>query len=342
MKRAGTILLVFCIAAATGAPAHSQVLVYSRGTRNIGMGEAGTADLAAPVNGYYNPAALAWANGVYLEASYNKLLEQLKYTDMRITAGGSKGNILFGGLVGYSSEALDIDCTYFADPVECDRLNYYLSGAAAVGRRMGNYSIGLGVAFKHVEEYTVAYTSFDMGAIASWSVTTQEGYALRATIGTCLKNIGKDIEYFSESDPIEQFRENRFGFGMDISTPPHASASRILGRDVPGVGVRVLCDQVRGSSELGFYLKEASGFRFGFEASLFETLYVRTGSRSTSYTYDSIKYSYLGFGIGYRHPQNGIVARLDYARKDYPARTDEFYGENKYDHVYGLVLGKMF
>lgn len=337
------ILLVCCVIVALETPLYAQVVIYPRGVRNIGMGTAGVADLRNPVNGYYNPAALAWSNGIFIESSYNKYLDVMKYSDLRISIGRSNGDILFGGLLGYSSELVGEDCHMQGGGIECEKFedkNYYISGGTALGRRIGNYSVGVGVAVKHLDHYGYTSTVVDVGTIGAWSVETEDGYKFSSILGASVRNVGKDFEVesdFGGAFILEQFGESRVGIGINILTPVTSSASKTLGRKVSAIGIGVLFDVIK-----GFGSNQTTGAAFGTEVSIFETIFMRAGSHNEGTIPYNMQYINLGFGIGWRHPEHAIMIRLDYARVDYPRSTDYFYDENKYDHILGFILGKVF
>ena len=353
--RTSRLLIVFlpicCIvlvaASRTGAASawsYGNAMTFPRGARSLGMGGVGVADLSNPVNGYYNPAALAWTSGIFLEASYNSWLDLYTYTDTRISAGKSTEKILFGGLLGFSTQSLDLDCVYSAWSPECkpvDNPNYYVTGAAAVAWRSGNREIGIGAAIKHLENTNTAdyhTTVVDLGIIVTYLIETGEGYRIRPSIGISFRNIGKDIkiqrETIKEPLMLKQPQENRYGFGLDFSTPPVASATKKLGRAVPALKVVVDYDLIRGAGS-----SYAEGWGLGMEASLFETLFIRTGNSRDSI--ENSQYMNFGIGLGWQDPDNGFLLRLDFTRMDNPL-ADSFYRESKHDHVLGLVYGKEF
>ncbi len=178
----------------------------------------------------------------------------------------------------------------------------------------------------------------DIGAILSWTVETEEGYKIRSTFGASARNISGEIEVESEGDEwtFDQTGESRYGLGMELSTPPAASVSKKLGRDVAAFKAQVLYDLVRG---FGSY-EEMEGWGVGMEVALFETLFIRAGNSRDLFA--SLNYMNLGLGLGWQHPARGIVLRLDYAMMEPPEIIEAFHDRDMTDHMIGLVIGKVF
>ena len=345
MKTAKTFLsVVLLVLVVVSGAAQSQMLLFPRGTKNIAMGGAGAADISSPVSGYYNPAALAWTNGIFLETNYHKFLDFYSYLDTRITAGKEKDNFLYGGLLGFTAEYLVQDCMYSTYSFGCepfDEPNYYLSAGFAAAKRAESLSAGLGIVVKELKYRSGAqYSSMavDIGAILSWTAETEEGYKIRSTFGASARNISGDIEVESEDHEwtIDQMGESRYGLGMELSTPPAASVSKKLGRDVSAFKAQVLYDLVRGFGSN----EEMEGWGVGMEVALFETLFIRVGNSKDLFAL--LNYMNLGLGLGWQHPARGIVLRLDYAMMEPPETAEEFYDRDMTDHMIGLVIGKVF
>src|SRR5688572_1342030 len=91
-----------------------ELLSLQGGIRNLGMGGTGVAGVTRMPNSNYNPAALAWADGLaltYETQPFDIFVFEIDATDARITLGDAadKTGWVFGGELGYRRLSVEAD-----------------------------------------------------------------------------------------------------------------------------------------------------------------------------------------------------------------------------------------
>jgi hypothetical protein len=328
------------------------VTTFPRGVRNIGMGGTGAADISGFSGGYFNPASFAWSDAVVLGASTNDFMQYREFVDTRLSAGypfkgAFRGAALrLGGSLAYSTESFDFGCsrTIYRPVGECpemDNPDYYLSGSLAAGVKRGIWELGLGGTAKHLEVKSFgryAMWAFDLGFIAAADIERANGFRLRPRIGASVRNLGKDIDLTGDDtiyrpSMIEQPGEHRYGFGIDVSSPPVDAMTERLHRGVPALGVSIDYDIVKGDGS-----NDADGWAFGAEVSFFEMVRVRAGKSDDVFLGAECATYGIGLGWDFGH----VLVQLDYARIDPSCDACGLLGIHPESDAFGLVLGGRF
>jgi hypothetical protein len=313
---------------------------FPRGVRNIGMGAAGVAEVLGYSTGFFNPASFAWADATTLGASFNDWILDEKFTDTRFSAGyperrdGHAGAWRFGGSVAYSAETIDWECSPTSPVLGCQPIHekdYSISGSFAAMARRGVWEIGLGGTAKHVETKTFGrYVTwaFDLGAIAAADLFHENGCGIRPRAGVAFKNLGRDIRLGSLS--ISQPGENRYGVGLDVSSPFVERMKRTLHRDVPLARTSIDLDLVKGAGSN----HESDGWAIGAEVAFLEMAELRIGMSSDAF--DGSEHATYGFGLGWDF--GCVLFQLDYARVE-PAPVSGPYFSSPGKDVFGILVG---
>ena len=203
MKRvAVTGVLVVMLFLASGTPGlfalgetGAQFLKIGVGARACAMGEAYTALSGDATGIYWNPAGLTQVASPEIAAMHNSWLMDMSYQYAAVAVPRGFGTIGVG--VAYSSSG---DIPKYEDFEHKGEYSAYdASGTVAIGiDRGGMVSYGLGLKFIHqkIEDETASGFGADLGLIAR--VPGHHSMAL----GLVLQNIGPEIQFIDESDPL--------------------------------------------------------------------------------------------------------------------------------------------
>jgi hypothetical protein len=217
---------------------------------------------------------------------------------------------------------------------ETDNRDHYLSGSLAARAKKGIWELGLGGTAKYLEVKGLgSFTTwvFDLGFVAAADIKQVDGFGVRPRIGASVRNLGEDIHYHTGS--TEQPGEHRYGIGIDVFTPPVASATEKLHRDVPAVGVSFDYDIVKGDGT-----NQANGWAFGTEMSFFKMVSLRAGWSED--VFFSSECSTYGAGLGWDFGR--VLFQLDYARIDPSCDVCGLLGIQPEQDAFGLVVGGRF
>jgi hypothetical protein len=311
------ILSVVCALDAQATEPFAKVGIYGMqflhlpvGVRNIGMGATGTSDVSGSGTGYFNPAAVAFADATTLLGGYQDIgPADLDLSDVIITtpvpfqSDDVSGEWGFAGSIGYTRLSMDpqVDRTIFLPEGTgrtFDAEDWMLSAVGATSWSRGPVTLAGGATGKYIHSGMSAGSAealaLDLGAIASFPIDLGGGL-VRPRLGYALLNLDTGPSYDGRDAVIAN--EQRGGFGFDVTTPPVTMWSM----GVPLVALSLDYDRI--NREANSNLEYAAGF----EISLVSLMHFRYGTTNSDLdTY--------GFGIGWDYGQ--VLFSLDYAHQE--------------------------
>jgi hypothetical protein len=173
----------------------AQFLKIGVGTRACAMGEAYTALSSDATGIYWNPAGLARVASTEITAMHNSWLMDMGYQYAAVAAPTGFGGL--GVAVAYSSSG---DIPKIEDFQHLGEYSAYdASGTLGVGMRWGravSYGLGLKLIHQKIEEETATGFAVDLGLIAKMPSHH------RITVGFVIQNLGPEIQFINESDPL--------------------------------------------------------------------------------------------------------------------------------------------
>jgi hypothetical protein len=295
----------------------SSPLLSPRGLRNLGMGTTGTASLNPVSTGYFNPATIAWTDGVLLagehqDLSYSTLSGEPASGDLRLSAGVAVSPAWrVGGLVGYlSAERFDPFTGILGIPAD-DTHDQMLTALGCASWTRGTVSIGGGATARHLSFHDVDLDGtdvsgwvFDLGLLTAFTFEPGWGLArLRLGIAvTDLDNGWSDSGVRHHEIP----GESRLGVGIDIAS----STTTVAGRRVRVVSGSVDLDEYSGSDS------DLWALAAGLELSILDLVQVRIGhvdETGADTTY--------GFGLEWEFGR--WMVRGDYAHESWSGWTPD-------------------
>jgi hypothetical protein len=296
------------------------------------MGSTGTASVSQPSTGYFNPASLAWADGVALTAEYQDFGRVddepfLDFTDVRLAAGKRLGDgWRVGGLVGYSNmdwSVQNVRTIYVPEGTgeTVDGADWYVTALAAAAYSHGVVSVALGVAGKYLSiDYADANAFLlDLGAIVALEFEPG-GAIIRPRAGVSVSNLDDDIEVVERTYDIEG--ETRVGLGFDLAS----DLVWWMERDVRMFRASVDLDFVNPAERFSI---DGDYHAVGFEVSGCELLYARFGAEDSR-----LDKTTFGFGLGWTF--DAWWVRADYAHE---SREVGILGGLE-DNAFGVALGR--
>ncbi|HEX5130883.1 MAG TPA: hypothetical protein VFX92_00200 [Candidatus Krumholzibacteria bacterium] len=304
------------------------VLDFPRGIRNIGMGSTGAASVSQPANGYFNPASLAWADGLtlsgeYQDFAYESLDPAFNLSDIRASVGTQRpAGWSFGGLLGYSAfraEPQIVRTIYLPDGTgeTFDVDDYYLTVLGAAAWTRGVATVGAGVSGKYLSLNGNDAWLLDLGVLVALAFRP-DSTLIRPRVGVSVSNLDSGWGYDGREYDLGD--ESRIGIGLDIASRPIG----IAGRRVPVIASAVDVDWVFQPAQYA----DDGYWAIGWEVSAADLLQVRIGQESQR----NLDKSAYGFGLGWTFGR--WMIRGDYARESW----DTFLGHAKTD-AFGVALG---
>ncbi|MCP4230868.1 MAG: PorV/PorQ family protein [bacterium] len=287
----GLVLVLFStgsVFAASSGGATAQFLKLGVGARAVAMGEAHCAIVEGADATFWNTAGLAATDGYEVAFTHNEWIDDIRYEYVAAgipvfgygTVGVSYGQLTMGELEGYDR---------FGNPT-----GNFTAGDRLIGV---SYGIGLfdmvqlGAGFKYVmsnieNEDATAYAG-DFGVIF------HPPFIERFSVGGAVYNIGTDMVFIEEGDPLP--RGARVGFGYE----------QPLG-DIHDV---VLAADVAKYNDWGSYRAN-----FGGEYTLLDMVSGRVGYKAEFHDGEEENPDGFTVGAGFKHGIGDILKlRFDYA-----------------------------
>jgi hypothetical protein len=212
------------------SPLHTNLLM-PRGLREIGMGTTGAASFSPFATGYFNPASLAWRQGVTLLGEYQYLSYDGELRDATLAVGLSlgkddaDGGWRVGGAFSYASTLDGPPSAVIPEAPETENPDDDMIAATiALGYVRGKLSAGIGGSARRLKVSDLVVLGLTEPAAEGWlyDVGVQAGLAahrgesmMRVRTGFSLINAGGDMESGGVIRRAEDYA--RLGLGVDLA-----------------------------------------------------------------------------------------------------------------------------
>ena len=322
------ILLAVLPCSAIAQDTYLDLLEFEYGIRNMGMGGTGVSSVTRMPSSYFNPATLAWADGLalaYETQPFEVFNLDLDITDVRLTFGddSSENGWRLGGEAGYRRFHYELQDVIFPPLGDVERTDDLYFAALAAGFRTENFAGSAGVSMKRstieTNDGDSSVETMDVGVIAAFPVLVS-GSLLQPRLGVSIAGFDNGVEINTTTYGIRNV--TRAGAGLDLAMPDQEWAGRQVSLATASLDVDYIGRE-----------DDDSSWATGFEVGVLELLFLRAGyewRHDDNYTIRR-----LGAGLGWE--MGRWFARADYAHET-PSPTFYFVESLSRD-MYGIILG---